>query len=73
MTTTTRVIEAVWIRVQEQFLNNPMATLTVEQVRERTGTNILICDAVLEALVDSSVVERTGAGYRLATPQRLAA
>ena len=73
MRTTTRVIEAVWIRVQDQFLNNPMATFTAEQVRERAGTDVVVCDAVLEALVDSGVVEQAGAGYRLATPQRLAA
>jgi hypothetical protein len=73
MTTTARVIEALWIRIQEEFLNNPTATFTAEQLRQRVAADSLFCDAVLDALVDSGVTERTLRGYRLAVPELLAA
>ena len=73
MTTTTQAIGAMWIRMQDVFLNHPAATLTAEQVRAIAGTDPVVCDAVLDALVDSGVVERKADGYRLAMPQRLAA
>lgn len=73
MTTTTQAIGAMWIRIQELFLNHPAAILTAEQVRQLAATDRVVCEAVLDALVDSGVVERKADGYRLATPQRLAA
>ena len=73
MRTTTRAIEAAWIRIQEEFLTHPAATLTAADVRQRAAIDATISDAVLEAMLDAGVVERRGAGYRLAMPQRLAA
>ena len=73
MTTTTHAIGAMWIRIQEVFLNHPAATLTSEQVRLLAATDSVVCEAVLDALVDSGVVERKASGYRLATPAQLAA
>jgi DNA-binding IscR family transcriptional regulator len=73
MRTTPSVIETVWIHVQEQFLNHPTAALTAADIRRHAGADAEVCEAVLATLVEAGVVERAGAGYRLARPQRLAA
>jgi hypothetical protein len=55
-------IEALVIRMQNDFLEAPVLSLTPQQAQQRFGVDADICDAVLGALVDSRVLAKTPEG-----------
>lgn len=68
MTGTQRSIERLWVRIQEHFLDHPRLTLTEAAIAQRFDGDDRIRRAVLDGLVESSVLQRTGTGrLRLAS------
>lgn len=55
-------IEVLVMRVQNDFLDAPVLSLTAQQAHQRFGVDADICDAVLGALVDSRVLAKTPEG-----------
>ena len=60
-------IQALVMRIQNDFLDNPALRLTVSRAQVRFGVDALTGEAVLGALVDAGVLARTpdGAYVRL--------
>jgi hypothetical protein len=55
-------IAVLVMRVQNDFLDTPVLSLTAQEAHRRFGVDAEICDAVLGALVDSRVLARTPEG-----------
>ena len=62
MTSNCRRIQALVMRIQNDFLDNPALRLTLPRAQARFGVDALTGDAVLGALVDSGVLARTPDG-----------
>ena len=67
MTLTRAQIEALVVRVQNDFLTTPALKLPLPEVSQRVGLDIESCKAILDALVDARVLAMTleGAYVRL--------
>jgi len=55
-------IQALVMRIQNDFLDNPAMRLTVPRAQVRFGVDALTGEAVLRALVDAGVLARTPDG-----------
>ena len=68
-----RSIGSVVLRMQRAFLETPGLLLTLDDAQERFGADEVICEAVLDALVDAGVLKRTGTGaYARHVPRPMA-
>lgn len=47
------------MRIEGEFLKNPGTRLTVSEAERRFGADEITCQAVLDALVDASVLCKT--------------
>lgn len=54
-----RQIEQLLMRIEGEFLERPGLKLTVSEAQRRFGADEITCQAVLDALVDSSVLFKT--------------
>jgi hypothetical protein len=54
-----RRIEDLVMRIEGEFLETPGLRMTIPQAQRRFGADEITCEAVLEALVDSSVLFKT--------------
>lgn len=54
-----RYLEALVLRVQDEFLDTPALDLTLAEAQRRFGMDALTSQAVLGALVDAGVLART--------------
>jgi hypothetical protein len=57
--TTARRIEDLIMRIEGEFLETPGLMLTVADAQRRFGLDEITCEAVLDALVDSTVLFKT--------------
>jgi hypothetical protein len=72
--TTTRRIEDLVMRIEGEFLETPGLMLTVADAQLRFGLDEITCEAVLDALVDSTVLFKTpDRVYGRLFPHRVAA
>jgi hypothetical protein len=62
MTPTRANVEALVVRIQDEFLASPAQQLTLGQVANRVENDAAACEAVLHALVDARVLAVTPAG-----------
>ena len=62
MTSNCGRIQALVMRIQNDYLDNPALRLTVPRAQVRFGVDALTGEAVLDALVDASVLARTPDG-----------
>ena len=62
MTSNCGRIQALVMRIQNDFLDNPALRLTVPRAQVRFGVDALTGKAVLGALVDAGVLARTADG-----------
>jgi hypothetical protein len=54
-----RRIENLVVQIESEFLANPELRLTVWEAERRFGIDEITCEAILDALVDASVLFRT--------------
>jgi hypothetical protein len=54
-----RRIENLVMRIEGVFLDDPELRLTVDEAQHRFGVDEITCEAILEALVDSTVLFKT--------------
>ena len=52
-------IEDVLMRIEAEFLQLPGLRLTVPDAERRFGVDEIMCEAILEALVDAAVLVKT--------------
>jgi len=52
-------IEDLLIRIENEFLETPELRLTVSEAGRRFEADELMCEAVLDALVDAAVLSKT--------------
>jgi hypothetical protein len=65
MAATRSDIEAVVVRIQEEFLHAPAVRLTLNEIARRVDASLVLCKAVLRVLVDARVLaEAPGGGYQ---------
>ena len=57
-----RRIQDLVVRMQQAFLDAPAFRLTLPQARRRFATNVAMCEAVLNVLVEAGVLSRTSQG-----------
>ena len=57
-----RQIEAQLLGIQSEFLNNPTASLSAEQTRQRSGVDAVACQAILDVLSEAHVIARSTTG-----------
>jgi hypothetical protein len=62
MTPTRANVEALVVRIQDEFLAAPAVRLTLGQVAQRVENDAVACEAVLHALVDARVLAVTPGG-----------
>jgi hypothetical protein len=62
MAPTRSEIEALVVRIQEEFLQAPAVRLTLEQIVRRLNASVGLCKAVLRVLVDARVLAETPGG-----------
>ena len=62
MTSNSRWLEALVMRVQADFLDCPTLSLTLTEAQQRFGVDGITCDAIFGALVDAQVLTRTRHG-----------
>lgn len=62
MTANCRWIQALVMRIQNEFLENPALNLTLPQAQQRFGVDGITCGAVLGALLEASVLAKTPEG-----------
>jgi hypothetical protein len=55
-------VASLVMQMQEMFLDSPGLTLTLAEAQERLGVERHVCEAILGALVDASVLARTADG-----------
>jgi len=71
MTLTRTQIEALVMRVQNDFLATPALKLPLGKASQRFGLDIESCSAILDALVDARVLTMTSEGaYVRLVPRR---
>jgi hypothetical protein len=64
-------LEAIVMRIQQDFLEKPDLHLTAHQAERRFAVNDIVREAVLDALVDSTVLTKApGGAYVRLQPQR---
>jgi hypothetical protein len=71
-------IEDLVVRIQADFLTTPWLALRLPAAQERFGVDEVTCEAVLDALTEARVLERSRQGvyvrhYPDAQPRRAAA
>lgn len=70
MAPTRSEIEALVVRIQEEFLQAPAVRLTLNQIARRLNASAGLCKAVLRVLVDARVLAETPGGvYQRFFPQ----
>jgi hypothetical protein len=69
MTASPHRIEDLVLRIQSNFLENPMLALTLVAAEKRFGVDAATCAAVLGALVDARVLTERGGAYRRYFPR----
>lgn len=69
MTPTRSEIESLVLRIQTDFLDHPMLSLTLPRAQERFGLDEATCGGVLGALVDARVLTERGGAYRRYFPR----
>lgn len=70
MTPTRYEIEALVMRIQDEFLRTSAVRMTVEQVARRLDASLSLCKAILRVLVDARVLAETPGGvYERFFPQ----
>ncbi|HET7218461.1 MAG TPA: hypothetical protein VFJ02_10450 [Vicinamibacterales bacterium] len=62
MTTNRRHIEMQLVKVQDEFLNNPSASLSAEQAQNRSGVDAVTCQAILDVLREAGVIAQSPTG-----------
>lgn len=63
-------IEALVVRIQEQFLEAPAVRLTLHEITRRLDASVRLCKAVLRVLIDARVIAETPGGvYQRFVPQ----
>jgi hypothetical protein len=62
MTPTRFEIEALVMRIQDEFLRSSAVRMTLEQIARRLDASVGLCKAVLRVLVDSRVLAETPGG-----------
>lgn len=55
-------IQDLVVRMQQAFLDSPALCLTLPQAQRRFGVSARTCEAVLGALAEASVLDRTPQG-----------
>jgi DNA-binding IclR family transcriptional regulator len=60
--TASRHLEALVIRMQNEYLDTPYLPLTVREAEQRFGADGTTCQAILDTLVDARVLARTEDG-----------
>ena len=58
-TTSREALEALIMRMQDDFLKSAALKLTLPEAEERFGVDRVTCEAILAALVDSHVLTLT--------------
>ena len=69
MTTTRSRIENLILRIQTDFLENPMLSLTLPAAQRRFGIDQTTSAGVLEALVEARVLTQREGTYRRYFPR----
>jgi len=69
MTPTRSEIESLVLRIQSDFLEHPMLSLTLPRARERFDLDETTCSGILGALVDARVLTQRGGAYRRYFPR----
>jgi hypothetical protein len=69
MTSTRSRIESLVMRIQTEFLDNPMLSLTLPAAQQRFGIDDVIATGVLGALVDAGVLTERDGVYRRYVPR----
>jgi hypothetical protein len=69
MTATCNQIENLVLRIQTDFLENPLLSLTLAGAQKRFGIDEAICAGVLGALVDARVLAQREGTYRRYFPR----
>ncbi|HET9267952.1 MAG TPA: hypothetical protein VFO31_07295 [Vicinamibacterales bacterium] len=70
MTPTRFEIEALVMRIQDEFLRTSTVRMTLEQIARRFEASVSLCKAVLRVLVDARVLAETPGGvYERFFPQ----
>ena len=70
MTPTRYEIEALVMRIQDEFLRTSAVRLTLEQLARRLDASVSLCKAILRVLVDARVLAETPGGvYERFFPQ----
>ena len=70
MTPNRSEIEALVMRIQEEFLRTPAVRLTLNQIARQVNASVGLCKAVLRVLVDARVLAQTPGGvYERFFPQ----
>ena len=59
MTNRRRLIEDLVMRIEGEFVEHPELKLTVPQAQRRFGVDEITCEAVLDALVEATVLFKT--------------
>ena len=62
MAPTRSEIEALVVRIQEEFLHSPAVRLTLNQLALRVDASLVLCKAILRVLVDAKVIAETPGG-----------
>jgi hypothetical protein len=62
MTANRKEIEKLLMRIQSEFLNTPSLRLTVKQVQGRCTGDLVLCQALLNVLVDARVIAKSPEG-----------
>jgi len=62
MTPTRSEIEALVMKIQEEFLRSPAVRLTLAQIARRLNASASLCKAVVRVLVDARVLAETPGG-----------
>jgi hypothetical protein len=57
-----RRIQDLVVRMQQVFLDAPALRLTLPQARRRFSTSAVMCEAVLNVLVEAGALSRTSQG-----------
>ena len=69
MAPTRSEIEALVMRIQEEFLYSSSVRLTLDQIARRVDASLVMCRAILRVLIDARVVaEAPGGVYQRFMP-----
>ena len=62
MTVSCRRISTLVMKIETDFLKTPGLRLTLSQAQHRFGLNAIMCEAMLDALVDATVLTKARDG-----------